>query len=191
MTDEPLKRIGFPEKQDSYLSRARKERKMADEPIHCKICGSPSITNQSEQLCYICDEKEPPLKTLKDLGRPNFATDDGRYRCMGCLNPEYTDLRAEAIRWAKSSHPLFVEFEKHLRHHLHMKTDEVPEDRLAMMFLEWAFKRFFNLTEEDLLTHRCPVCGHSQDVSKVTEQCDLICDSCGGALVKKKEEDLR
>jgi len=132
MTDEPLKRIGFPEKQDSYLSRARKERKMADEPIHCKICGSPSITNQSEQLCYICDEKEPPLKTLKEMA---IAIDGTPNPCV----PRIT-LRAEAIRHAKKQR------KDALRH----RERNFPEAEIGCQYIVAWIQDFFNLTEENL-----------------------------------------
>lgn len=62
------------------------------------------------------------LKTLKDIGLKNSSSEDGLWRCMGCCNPEFNELKAEAIKWVK---------------------------KFGVKNM-WEFMIFFNLTEEDL-----------------------------------------
>ena len=67
------------------------------------------------------------LKTLEDLGTKNSAREDGTWTCMSCNNPEYVELKAEAVKWVK-----------------HFGAEMIYKD----------FMEFFNLTEEDLKDER-------------------------------------
>jgi len=89
------------------------------------------------------------LKTLKDLGTKNSARDDGTWSCMSCNNPEFVELKAEAIKWVKhfrddknceacESGDTFV---------TGWEDEPVLEEVAGIISV---LKHFFNITEEDL-----------------------------------------